>query len=146
MKNKFYITTPIYYVTAKPHLGSLYATLLADVLARWQKLQAKKVTFVTGTDEHGQKVAQAAQAAGKDPQAFVDSFIPAYKETWQVYDIGYDTFIRTTDKYHVLGAQGLAWSRRSRSNDERRRLLGYFQNVVTQGLKKHPFGTAGRKS
>jgi methionyl-tRNA synthetase len=104
-REKYYITTPIYYVTAKPHLGSLYATLLADVLARWEKLQGKQVKFVTGTDEHGQKVAQAAQAAGKEPQDFVDSFIPAYKQAWHAYSIDYDRFIRTTEKSHIFGAQ-----------------------------------------
>ncbi|MDP3889196.1 MAG: methionine--tRNA ligase [bacterium] len=102
---KFYVTTPIYYVTAKPHLGSLYSTILADVVARWQRLNGKKVFFVTGTDEHGQKVAQAAHQAGKEPKAFVDSFIPAYKQTWETYDIKYDTFIRTTDASHVKGVQ-----------------------------------------
>lgn len=104
-KNKFYVTTPIYYVTAKPHLGSLYSTLIADVAKRWNQLQGKKTFFVTGTDEHGQKVAQAAEKAGKDPQEFVDSFIPAYKDMWQKYDIVYDNFIRTTDTYHVKAVQ-----------------------------------------
>jgi len=104
-RDQFYVTTPIYYVTAKPHLGSLYATLLADVLARWHKLLGKKIMFVTGTDEHGQKVAQAAQKAGKEPQLFVDEFIPAYKEAWDAYNISNDVLIRTTDKNHVFGAQ-----------------------------------------
>ena len=94
-KNSFYVTTPIYYVTAKPHLGSLYSTLLADVIARWNKLQGKDVFFLTGTDEHGQKIAQAAAAACKEPKEFVDSFIPDYKHTWQLYDIQYDKFMRT---------------------------------------------------
>ena len=104
-KNSFYVTTPIYYVTAKPHLGSLYATLLADTIARWNKLQGADVFFLTGTDEHGQKVAQAAEQAKKEPQAFVDAFIPEYKKAWDVYDIQYDKFIRTTDDYHIKGAQ-----------------------------------------
>jgi methionyl-tRNA synthetase len=104
-KNSFYVTTPIYYVTAKPHLGSLYTTLLADVIARWNKLLGKDTFFLTGTDEHGQKIAQAAAAAGKNPKDFVDSFIPDYKHAWQMYDIQYDKFIRTTDEYHVKGAQ-----------------------------------------
>lgn len=103
--NKFYVTTPIYYVTAKPHLGSLYSTVLADVAARWHKLQGEKTFFLTGTDEHGQKIAQAAQAVGKEPQAFVDSFIPAYKTIWQEYQIEYSTFIRTTDAYHKKAVQ-----------------------------------------
>ena len=80
-KNKFYVTTPIYYVTAKPHLGHLYSTVIADVLARWHKLKGNKVFFLTGTDEHGQKIAQAAEKAGKEPQEFVDSFIDAYKNS-----------------------------------------------------------------
>ncbi len=104
-KNSFYVTTPIYYVTAKPHLGSLYTTLLADVIARWNKLLGNDTFFLTGTDEHGQKIAQAAAAAGKQPKEFVDSFIPDYKHAWQMYDIQYDKFIRTTDPDHVKGAQ-----------------------------------------
>jgi len=103
--NKFYITTPIYYVTAKPHLGSLYSTLFADVLTRWHKLQGKKTFFLTGTDEHGQKVAQAAQKAGMEPKAFVDQFIPAYQETWKKFEIDYTHFVRTTDPEHMRGAQ-----------------------------------------
>jgi methionyl-tRNA synthetase len=101
----FYVTTPIYYVTAKPHLGSLYSTLLADVAARWQKIQGKKTFFLTGTDEHGQKIAQAAQQAGKDPQSFVDHFIPAYQKVWREYDIAYDYFMRTTEYEHVRAVQ-----------------------------------------
>jgi methionyl-tRNA synthetase len=104
-KNSFYVTTPIYYVTAKPHLGSLYTTLLADVIARWNKLLGNDTFFLTGTDEHGQKIAQAAAAVGKQPKEFVDSFIPDYKHAWQQYDIQYDRFIRTTDPDHVKGAQ-----------------------------------------
>lgn len=104
-KKKFYVTTPIYYVTAKPHLGSLYATLLADTVARWNKLQGKDVFFLTGTDEHGQKIAQAAEQAHKTPKDFVDSFIVDYKNAWELYDIKYDKFIRTTDEHHIKGAQ-----------------------------------------
>jgi methionyl-tRNA synthetase len=104
-KNKFYVTTPIYYVTAKPHLGSLYSTILADVAARWNKLQGKKVFFLTGTDEHGQKIAEAAQKAEKSPQEFVDSFIDPYKDMWHRYHIEYNHFIRTTDEYHVKAVQ-----------------------------------------
>ena len=103
-KNSFYVTTPIYYVTAKPHLGSLYATLLADTVARWNKLQGNDVFFLTGTDEHGQKIAQAAAAEKKEPKDFVDSFIADYKHAWQIYDIRYDKFIRTTDSYHSKGS------------------------------------------
>src|SRR2546423_12243656 len=103
--NNFYVTTPIYYVTARPDIGSLYSTLIADVLARYQKLRGKKTFFLTGTDEHGQKIAQAAEKAGKDPKTFVDSFIPAYKDIWQKYEIDYSYFIRTTDPEHIKAVQ-----------------------------------------
>lgn len=104
-KNTFYVTTPIYYVTAAPHLGSLYSTLLADVAARYHKIMGKEVFFLTGTDEHGQKVAEAAAKAGKNPQEFVDGFISSYVDTWKLYNIEYDKFIRTTDKEHVKAVQ-----------------------------------------
>jgi len=100
MSKKFYVTTPIYYPTAKPHLGSLYSTLLADVVARWQKLYGKDVFFLTGLDEHGQKIAQAAEKAHKTPQEFVDSFVEPYKTMWQHYEIAYTVFFRTTAKEH----------------------------------------------
>lgn len=105
--NKFYVTTPIYYVNAKPHLGSLYSTVLADVAARWNQLQGKKTFLLTGTDEHGQKIAQSAQAAGKEPKAFVDGFIESFKDTWKAYEIEYNHFIRTTDPEHIKAVQ--AW-------------------------------------
>jgi methionyl-tRNA synthetase len=106
-KQTFYVTTPIYYGTARPHLGSLYSTLIADVINRWEQLKGKDTYFLTGTDEHGQKIAQAARQAGMPPKKFVDSFIAAYKETWNTYDIGYSQFIRTTDPYHIKGVQEL---------------------------------------
>lgn len=102
---KFYVTTPIYYGTAKPHVGSLYSTLIADLLNRWHTLQGHKTFFLTGTDEHGQKVAQAAAQAQKSPKAFVDSFIGAYQDTWKKYDIEYSYFIRTTDPAHIKAVQ-----------------------------------------
>lgn len=104
-KNSFYVTTPIYYVTAAPHLGSLYSTVLADTVSRWNQVLGKKTFFLTGTDEHGQKIALAAAKAGKDPKTFVDSFIDAYKNVWKLYDIHYNYFIRTTDKQHVTVVQ-----------------------------------------
>lgn len=106
-KDTFYVTTPIYYGTAKPHLGSLYSTLIADVVSRWQQLSDKQTYFLTGTDEHGQKIAQAAQQADKTPQEFVDSFIAAYQEAWNTYHIDYSQFIRTTDPRHIKRVQAL---------------------------------------
>jgi methionyl-tRNA synthetase len=102
---KFYVTTPIYYVTAGPHLGNFYSTLLADVAGRYHKLAGQEVFFLTGTDEHGQKVAQAAQNAGMQPKEFTDSFIASFKAMWLKYEIAYDYFIRTTDADHVKAVQ-----------------------------------------
>jgi methionyl-tRNA synthetase len=104
-RRRFYVTTPIYYVTAKPHLGSLYSTLLADVMARWHRLQGQEVMFLTGTDEHGQKIAQAAEQAGKGPQEFIDALVPSFADAWQKYEIGYTQFIRTSSARHKAGAQ-----------------------------------------
>lgn len=104
-EKKFYVTTPIYYATAKPHLGTLYSTVIADILARWNIIQNVPTYFLTGTDEFGQKVAQAAHKANMAPQAFVDQFIPAYKNLWQKYDIDYSYFMRTTAPFHQAAVQ-----------------------------------------
>lgn len=101
----YYITTPIYYPTANPHLGSLYSTLLADVAARWSVLKGNPTFFLTGTDEHGQKIAQAAEQAGITPQAFVDQIIPAYQQLWKQYEIDYTQFMRTTNPQHRAAVQ-----------------------------------------
>lgn len=105
VSNKFYVTTPIYYVTARPHLGNLYSTLLADVAARYHKIAGQDVFFLTGTDEHGQKVAQAAEKAGMHPREFTDSFIQPFRDVWKTYHFSYDYFIRTTDHNHITAVQ-----------------------------------------
>ncbi len=99
--NNFYVTTPLYYVNSKPHLGTLYSTLLADVIARFKKLMGKETFFLTGTDEHGQKIAEKAASEGKNPKEFTDSMVPKFKEVWKLYNIEYDKFIRTTDQEHI---------------------------------------------
>jgi methionyl-tRNA synthetase len=99
-KSKYFVTTPIYYVTSGPHIGSLYSTLIADVAARYHALFGDNVFFLTGTDEHGQKVAQAAAKAGVEPKAFVDKVSDEYKKMWKLYDLNYTDFIRTTDERH----------------------------------------------
>jgi len=103
MKNqsKFYITTPLYYVNASPHIGHSYTTVSCDTLARYKRKKGFDVLFLTGTDEHGQKVAKAAQDSGKTPEEFVDSVVPKFKELWAMLDISYDDFIRTTEKRHI---------------------------------------------
>ncbi|MCL5436392.1 MAG: methionine--tRNA ligase [Candidatus Dependentiae bacterium] len=104
-KQTFYVTTPIYYVNARPHLGSLYTTVLADVAARWHRIQGQETFFLTGTDEHGQKVGEAAAQAGMEPKAFVDGLSAVFREVFARYDCSFDRFIRTTDEFHVEGVQ-----------------------------------------
>jgi methionyl-tRNA synthetase len=99
-KNKFYITTPIYYPNSKPHVGTLYSTLIADVAARFAKLMGKEVFFLTGTDEHGQKLQEKAAEMQMDPKKFIDGMIPAFTDVWKTYEIDYTKFIRTTDPEH----------------------------------------------
>lgn len=108
MKNKFYVTTPIYYVNAAPHLGSAYTTIAADVLARYYrgKYGAENVFFMTGTDEHGAKIQEIAEAAKKTPKEFTDEIVQGFKKTWENLNIDYDNFIRTTDKEHE---KAVAW-------------------------------------
>jgi len=100
MKSTFYITTPIYYPNDVPHLGHAYTTIAADILSRWNKLQGKEVFFLTGTDEHGKKLAKVAEKTGKTPKEFTDHLVPEFKKAWKQLNISYDRFIRTTDKDH----------------------------------------------
>ncbi|MDO8528557.1 MAG: methionine--tRNA ligase [Nanoarchaeota archaeon] len=97
---KFYVTTAIDYVNAEPHIGHAYQKIIADAISRWHKQKGEKVWFLTGTDEHGKKIAISAENAGKKPKEFVDSISKKFKEAWDKLDIGYDKFIRTTDKEH----------------------------------------------
>ena len=99
-KQPFYITTPIYYPSGKLHIGSAYTTIACDVLARYKRLMGHDVFYLTGLDEHGQKIQQKAEEAGISPQAYVDGMAVGVKELWQLLDISYDKFIRTTDDYH----------------------------------------------
>ena len=103
----FYITTPIYYVNDKPHIGHAYTTILADVIARFHKLAGVSTFFLVGTDEHGQKVQQAAEKGGLTPQEHCDLYSKRFREAWGQLNIGYDKFIRTTDPEHILYVQGV---------------------------------------
>ena len=107
-KKPYYITTPIYYPSAKLHIGHAYCTVATDVLARYKRLQGYEVMFLTGTDEHGQKIEKKAQEAGMTPQEFVDSIVEApggVKDLWKLMNISNTRFIRTTDDYHVKSIQ-----------------------------------------
>ena len=99
-KNTYYITTPIYYPSNKLHIGNSYTTVAADALARFKRLTGFDVWFLTGTDEHGQKIQRSAADAGKEPQVFVDEIVAWIKDLWSALDISYDDFIRTTEPRH----------------------------------------------
>jgi len=103
----FYVTTPIYYVNDVPHIGSVYTTLAADVIARFKRLDGYNVKFMTGTDEHGQKVEKAALKAGMDPQSFTDKVSLRFREVFDLMNISYDDFIRTTESRHKKAATAL---------------------------------------
>lgn len=111
---KFYVTTPIYYVNDKPHIGHAYTTILADVLARYHRLMGIPTWFLTGTDEHGQKVQQAAQKAGVDSQVHVDRTVVRFQELWRKLGITNDDFIRTTESRHKLVVQKILQDLRDR--------------------------------
>ncbi|WAM33997.1 methionine--tRNA ligase [Caldicellulosiruptor morganii] len=99
-KPKFYITTPIYYPSDKLHIGHTYCTVAADTIARYKRLRGFDVFFLTGTDEHGQKIERKAQEAGKTPQEYVDEIVASIKDLWKLMNISYDDFIRTTEERH----------------------------------------------
>ncbi|HSB69307.1 MAG TPA: methionine--tRNA ligase [Candidatus Methylomirabilis sp.] len=98
--DRFYLSTPIYYVNATPHLGHAYTTIVADTVARYHRLAGRQVYFLTGTDEHGDKIAQAAARAQETPQAYADRISAAFRETWQRMGLSFDQFIRTTEERH----------------------------------------------
>lgn len=101
----FYVTTPIYYVNSEPHIGSAYTTIVADIIARFKRMLGYDVFFLTGTDEHGQKVLQAAKERNMSPQEYVDNLSLKFKKLWDELGISYDHFVRTTDGYHMKTVQ-----------------------------------------
>lgn len=105
MSQKAYITTPIYYVNDVPHIGHAYTTIIADTMARYYRLKGYETFFLTGTDEHGQKIEEAAKSRGKTPQGYADEISGKFRALWDEFDISYDHFIRTTDSDHKIGVQ-----------------------------------------
>lgn len=104
-KKNFYITTPIYYASGNIHIGHTYCCVCADTIARYKRLAGYNVRFMTGSDEHGQKIQEKAEAAGLEPKAYVDKIADSFKEVWKALDISYDWYVRTTDDYHVSVVQ-----------------------------------------
>ncbi len=102
---KYYITTPIYYPSDKLHIGHSYTTVAADALARFKRQTGYDVMFLTGTDEHGQKIERVAKAAGKEPIEYVDGIVGGIRSLWDLMEISNDDFIRTTEPRHIAAVQ-----------------------------------------
>jgi methionyl-tRNA synthetase len=126
VSTKFYVTTPIYYVNDVPHIGHAYTTLAADILARFNKLRGREIFFLTGTDEHGQKVEKAAHEKGRTPKEHADLMVMNFKNLWSKLNINYDAFIRTTDKEHVLTVQSLLQNLYKEGKIEKRLYSGWY--------------------
>ncbi len=126
MQKKFYITTPIYYVNDVPHIGHAYTTIAADVLARYHRLKGDAVFFLTGTDEHGQKVEKAALERGRTPKEHADLLSINFRRLWEKLEIANDAFIRTTDKEHIAVVQDLLQQLFDKGEIERRTYEGWY--------------------
>jgi len=123
---KFYVTTPIYYVNDIPHIGHVYTTVAADILARFNRMLGKKVFFLTGTDEHGQKVQKAAQQKGLSPKEHADRMVINFQGLWERMNISYDAFIRTTDEEHKKTVQELLQKLYDKGEIVKRPYLGWY--------------------
>jgi methionyl-tRNA synthetase len=132
MDNKFYITTPIYYVNDKPHIGHAYTTIAADVLARLHRQIGHNTFFLTGTDEHGSKIETAAKNANKTPQQFVDEISAKFSMAWDMMNVVPDRFIRTTDENHVKAVQK-ALERMKETGDV---YLGSYEGMYCKGCEQ----------
>lgn len=126
MNNRFYVTTPIYYVNDVPHIGHAYTTIAADILSRYHRLMGREVFFLTGTDEHGQKVEKAAREKGRDPKVHADLLVDNFRDLWKELNISNDAFIRTTDSEHIKTVQGLLQMLWDREEIERRSYSGWY--------------------
>lgn len=125
-EKRFYITTPIYYVNDVPHIGHAYTTIAADILARYNRLQGKDVFFLTGTDEHGQKVEKAAEEKGRTPKEHADLLVDNFKTLWTRLNISNDAFIRTTDEEHIKTVQEIIQLLRDNGEIEKRQYSGWY--------------------
>ncbi len=133
MKNKFYVTTPIYYANGNPHLGGAYTTISADILARWNRLSGKKVFFLTGTDEHGQKIQEIAEKSGKKPKEFVDEVVKKWKKAFKLLNVSNDFFIRTTDSRHEKEVQDML----QKLFDKGLIYKGYYESYYCVGCEQY---------
>ena len=147
MAKTIYLTTPLYYVNAAPHIGHSYTEVAADCLARYHRLKGEPVFLLTGTDEHGQKIAQAAAAAGQPPQAFVDQTVAKFTALWKTLNISHDDFIRTTQPRHVQAVQAILGQLHQQGKLKRAAYQGWYctpdETFWTEGELGRPGSSAG---
>ncbi len=138
MIKPFYITTPIYYVNDRPHIGHSYTTVSADLLARYHRLNGRDAFFLTGTDEHGNKIAEAAEAAGIKPQQFCDEVVNHFKKAWNKLDIEYDDFIRTTEERHEKAVKQLLTVLHGATTEDGESVIytGTYEGMYCTGCEK----------
>jgi methionyl-tRNA synthetase len=128
----FYVTTPIYYINDVPHLGHAYTTVAADFIARFRRLQGRRVHFLTGTDEHGERIMRTAESKGLTPKAWADEIVPRWTEVWKALDISNDDFIRTTESRHELPVQRFVQS----LYDKGEVYLGEYEGLYCVGCEE----------
>jgi len=138
LQKPYYVTTPIYYVNDRPHIGHSYTTVAADLLARYQRLSGREAYFLTGTDEHGTKIAEAAAAAGKAPKEFCDEVVQHFKKAWKALSVEYDDFIRTTDRRHEEAVQKLLTLLNGAKTDDGQAVIypGVYEGIYCVGCEK----------
>ena len=143
-KTTFYVTTPIYYVNDVPHIGHAYTTIIADALARFNRLQGKDVFFLTGTDEHGQKIEKAAAEKGLPPRELADRVVGRIKDLWRELNISYDFFIRTTEPFHERGVQKIFARLRDKGDIYKGTYQGWYcvsdENFLAEEVPLEPEG------
>lgn len=126
LKSSYYLTTPLYYVNSKPHIGHAYTNVLCDSFARYRRLCGDEVFFLTGTDEHGTKIEKIAREQNKTPKEFVDEMVPQFKSLWEILEIRYDFFIRTTDEQHKQSVQAILTDLEKRDEIYRAEYKGWY--------------------
>ncbi|MCQ9204792.1 MAG: methionine--tRNA ligase [Omnitrophica bacterium] len=124
--NKYYLTTPLYYVNAKPHVGHAYTNIIADCMARFKRLEGRDVFLLTGTDEHGEKIKKIATESGEDVEKFVDRFSDNFKKLWEKLNVSYDFFIRTTCDFHKEVVKKIILSLHQKGDIYRKKYKGYY--------------------
>ena len=137
-QSPIYLTTPIYYVNGRPHIGQAYTTITTDLLARFHRLAGRETFFLTGTDEHGSKIAEAAEEANMEPQAFCDQVVEQFKQAWAILEISYDGFIRTTSPRHLQAVRKILDAMRAAKTADGQEVVysSYYEGLYCTGCEK----------